>query len=398
MLFRRPAPERAAAAPLSLVVSGALVAPASSATDAASLAVPFDLAPLLDAFGQVLSAYAQGSFDLPDVSSSETGVELEKWRRHTVLGIPLTQSGGFPSLSASQRDYGGAARALTDHRRREKRYVESALSDLRDALWACVERVHAVAQADVQADVATAVQVARVHTAIRGIETRDVKDEVLNAISAIMDISRSRRDTQQVAFGMLAERIDQLGSQLEDARRESETDTLTGLGNRKRFERAAQRAIQVHTLSRSPLSLVLVDLDFLKPINDGYGHSAGDATLYAVAGSLAKVFLRESDVICRIGGDEFAVVLANTDVKVASRLADRVVNQVSLTRAPFATPADPAADPAADTPMGTTAPVLSASVGYAAYADGEGMAAWLARADTALYRAKREGRGRAIGG
>jgi hypothetical protein len=82
MLFRRPAPERAAAAPLSLVVSGALVvAPASSATDAASLAVPFDLAPLLDAFGQVLSAYAQGSFDLPDVSSSDTSGELRPPRR-----------------------------------------------------------------------------------------------------------------------------------------------------------------------------------------------------------------------------------------------------------------------------------------------------------------------------
>jgi len=377
MFFRRSSPERPAAATPSPVAPAADMA----APHGASLTEPFDIAPLLDAFGQVLSAYAQGSFDLPDVSSSETGEELEKWRRHAVLGIPIADSDGLPSLNASQRDYRGAARALTDHRRREKRYVESALADLRDALWACVERIHTVAQTDLQADEATSVQISRVRSAIRGIETRDVKDEVLNAISAITDISRSRRDTQQVAFGMLAERIDQLGSQLEEAKRESETDTLTGLGNRKRFERAAQRAIQIHTLSRSPVSLVVVDLDRLKQINDGYGHSAGDATLHAIAGSLAKVFLRESDVICRIGGDEFAVVLGNTDVKVASRLADRVVHQVGITRAPFA----------------TDAPALSASVGYAAYIAGEGVEKWLARADGALYRAKKEGRGRAVG-
>lgn len=376
MFFRRSSPERSSATP-------SPVAPAANvpAAHPVSLTEPFDIAPLLDAFGQVLSAYAQGSFDLPDVTSSETGEELEKWRRHTVLGVPLAESGGLPSLNASQRDYSGAARALTDHRRREKRYVESALSDLRDALWACVERVHTVAQADLQADEDTSVQITRVRTAIRGIETRDVKDEVLNAISAITDISRSRRDTQQIAFGMLAERIDQLGSQLEEAKRESETDTLTGLGNRKRFERAAQRAIQIHTLSRSPMSLVVIDLDHLKQINDGYGHSAGDATLHAIAGSLAKVFLRESDVICRIGGDEFAVVLGNTDVKVASRLADRIVHQVGITRAPFA----------------TEAPALSASVGYAAYTAGDGVEAWLAKADGALYQAKKEGRGRAVG-
>ncbi len=372
MFFRRSAPD----AP-----SPVAPAAASATSSAHACTEAFDIAPLLDAFGQVLSAYAKGSFDLPDVSSLEAGVELERWRRHAVLGVPLEQSDEALSLSAAQRDYRGAARALTDHRRREKRYVESALSDLRDALWACVERVHTVAQADLQADEATSVQISRVQTAIHGIETRAVKDEVLQAISAITDISRSRRDTQQVAFGMLAERIDQLGSQLEEAKRESETDPLTGLGNRKRFERAAQRAVQIHTLTRAPVSLVLIDLDHLKQINDHYGHAAGDTTLQAIAGSLSKVFLRESDVICRIGGDEFLAVLAGTDEKIAERLAARLVQHVASTTAPFA----------------TDAPALSVSAGYAAYRGTEGVDAWLGRADAALYRAKREGRGKAVG-
>ncbi|WP_309670514.1 GGDEF domain-containing protein [Gemmatimonas sp.] len=378
MLFRRSAADRPALVPSPVEPTAASLTAASAVATADEA---FDLAPLLDAFGQVLSAYAQGSFDLPDVSSSEAGEELERWRRHTVLGVPLSAGESRGSLSAAERDYRGAARALTDHRRREKRYVESALSDLRDALWACVERVHTVAQADLHADEATSVQITRVQTAIHGLETHAVKDEVLQAISAITDISRTRRDTQQVAYGMLAERIDQLGSQLEEAKRESETDPLTGLGNRKRFERAAQRAVQMHTLNRAPVSLVLVDLDHLKQINDGYGHSAGDATLQTTADTLTRVFLGDSDVICRIGGDEFVVILTNTNANVAGRLAERLVQKIAETGPPFA----------------ADAPALSASVGYASYHGGEGVEAWMGRADAALYRAKREGKGRAGG-
>ena len=367
MLFRRSASDRRLA-----VLEPPLPAAAEDA---------FDIAPLLDAFGQVLSAYAQGSIDLPEMSSSQAGEELERWRRHTVLGVPLSPTEPPTSLNAAERDYFGAARALADHRRREKRYVESALSDLRDTLWACVERVHTVAQADMHADDATRSQITRVQSAINGIETGALKEEVLQAISAITSIASTRRETQQVAYATLADRIDQLGSQLAEAKRESETDALTGLGNRKCFERAAHRAIQMHTLHRAPVALVMVDLDYLKQINDGYGHPAGDATLHAIAGSLAKVFLRESDVICRIGGDEFAVVLSNTDVNVAALLSERVVEHIASTRPPFA----------------ADAPALGASVGYAAYLEGEGVEAWLARADGALYRAKKEGRGRALG-
>lgn len=340
-----------------------------------------DMAPLLDAFGQMLAAYAQGSFDLPDVTSVEAGAELERWRRHTVLGVPLEPSDGTPSVSAAQRDYPGAALALTDHRRREKRYVESALADLRAALWACVERVHTVAQADQLADQATTIQIDRVQTAIHGIETHAVKDEVLQAVAAMTEIARSRRQTQQDALSMLAQRIDQLGSQLEEARRDSETDALTGLGNRKRFESAAQRAVQMHTLHRAPLSLVAIDLDHLKQINDGYGHAAGDATLQAIAHALSKVFLGDSDVVCRLGGDEFVVVLAGIDEHVAARLAARAVQHIASIRPPFA----------------ADAPALSVSVGYATYRGHEGVDAWLARADAALYRAKQDGRGRASG-
>src|SRR5690606_34446908 len=102
---------------------------------------------------------------------------------------------------------------------------------------------------------------------------------------------RRRRETQRSSFAELAERIDVLSSQLADARRESETDVLTGLGNRKRFEQAVARALSLAAIGRAPVSLVLMDLDRLKDINDTLGHAAGDLALQTFASCLPRVFL-----------------------------------------------------------------------------------------------------------
>ena len=88
------------------------------------------------------------------------------------------------------------------------------------------------------------------------------------------------------------------------------------------------RAIQLHSLGRAPVTLLMIDLNKLKVINDSYGHPAGDAAIVSVRKALWKVFLRQSDVICRYGGDEFAVILNGCDVLVAQTLAKRLVEAV----------------------------------------------------------------------
>ena len=148
-----------------------------------------DLSALLDAFGRVLAAYGQGSFDLPGRSASETIDELDRWRRHVVLGIPIENG---EHSAASERDFAGAARAFSEHRRNEKQFVESALADLRDALWTCVQRVHVAVQADTSADSSTSTQIARVQRAIQGLETGSAKGEVMEAISQIETIAQQR--------------------------------------------------------------------------------------------------------------------------------------------------------------------------------------------------------------
>lgn len=361
MFFRRAKP-----APLAVIDDSS-----STATEA------IDIGPLLDAFGQVLSAYTQGGFDLPGRPASEVAAELEPWRLHAVLGMPVE---GSEHSSLGNRNFNGAARAFAEVRRSEKRLVESALTDLRECLWACVNRVHVAVQADIEADSATATQMKRVQQAIQGLETGTVKDEVLQAISSIEHISRTRRDQQHASFTQLAERINSLATELEEVRRESETDVLTGLGNRKRFDVAVERALHLHAISRTPLSLLIMDLDGLKQINDTLGHPAGDAVLASFAANLTKVFLHDTDVLCRIGGDEFVALLPGTKLDLAERLANRLVENVAALE-----PLD-----------GPDSPRIGVSVGYSEMRTGEGVTAWMSRTDAALYAAKAEGRGRAM--
>lgn len=340
-----------------------------------------DIGPLLDAFGQVLSVYGQASFDLPGRPASQVLAELEPWRRHAVLGIPVTGSEHVTQHGAfDQRNFKGAAQVFAELRRVEKQLAESALTDLRECLWTCVNRAHAAVQADHVADSATAAQLKRVEQAIQGIETGAVKDEVMQALNSIEHISRMRRDQQHASFAVLAERIKVLGIELEVAQRDSETDALTGLGNRKRFEVAIERAMHLHALSRTPLSLLMMDLDGLKQINDTLGHSAGDVALTSFAACLAKVFLYDSDELCRIGGDEFVVLLPGTKLELAERLAHRLVDHV-----------------AALSSHGVADAVrIGVSIGCSQLRSGEGVSAWMARTDAALYDAKANGRGRAV--
>jgi diguanylate cyclase (GGDEF)-like protein len=118
----------------------------------------------------------------------------------------------------------------------------------------------------------------------------------------------------------LREQIDALTQRLAEAEILADRDVLTPLLNRRAFLREVQRAIAMARRYKAPACVIYFDLDGFKGINDRYGHAAGDAALIAVAeGLLAAV--REEDVVGRIGGDEFAVLLQHVDAEAATAKA-----------------------------------------------------------------------------
>ena len=131
----------------------------------------------------------------------------------------------------------------------------------------------------------------------------------------------------QRSFEILQRDLESARARMEEL---SFTDALTGVANRRAIEKALDSEWQHGIRSGSPLSFLLIDVDFFKTINDHDGHRAGDEYLTAIAGTLAAAIRRSIDLAGRYGGDEFAVILPSTDRAAAEHVAENICNAVRL--------------------------------------------------------------------
>jgi diguanylate cyclase (GGDEF)-like protein len=179
-------------------------------------------------------------------------------------------------------------------------------------------------------------------------------------------------------------RIKSLTDELDAANRRlaelAETDGLTNIANRRRFDRMYAHEHERADRYARPLSVLLCDLDHFKRVNDTYGHGAGDQVLLATAQALART-VRQSDTVGRLGGEEFGVLAPEVGPSGALALGERLRRAVEVLE-----------------PAPSGGPRVTISVGAVAW-DGRGkvdMATLLERADKALYEAKQSGRNRVV--
>jgi diguanylate cyclase (GGDEF)-like protein len=157
------------------------------------------------------------------------------------------------------------------------------------------------------------------------------------------------------------------------------TDELTGLYNRRFFNESLTKSLSSARRHSFTVSLIMVDLDNFKTVNDTYGHSAGDRVLQKFA-DILRSLARTDDVYARWGGEEFIILLTHTACDGAADLAERVRSTVESEC------------------VHVTSLVVTASFGVVELKEGEDEEALIKRADKALYRAKREGRNRVVVG
>lgn len=197
-------------------------------------------------------------------------------------------------------------------------------------------------------------------------------DEVEALVGFMFDISERKKNEQELL---------RLQRELEEL---SYRDELTRVFNRRMFDVVMEREWASAYRQQQPLSLVLLDLDFFKNYNDHYGHLAGDACLQRVARLLEESALRPRDMVARFGGEEFVLVLPETDAEAAEAVAERCRQLVADAR--IAHPASP---------VGAH---LSASLGVATIVPSEHDKAlqFIDAVDKLLYSAKQQGRNRVV--
>ena len=167
---------------------------------------------------------------------------------------------------------------------------------------------------------------------------------------------------------------------LAEARRESATDWLTGLINRRSMDEALRVEADQAAAEGTPFSLVLLDIDHFKSINDRWGHAVGDDVIKLVGNTLNR-HIRRADLAARYGGEEFAVLMPGVAIEAAAEVAERI--RQTLAEYKFVLRSS-----------GKPIERITLSAGVAAYVSGEPVAHLLERSDAALYAAKRAGRNR----
>jgi diguanylate cyclase (GGDEF)-like protein len=184
---------------------------------------------------------------------------------------------------------------------------------------------------------------------------------------------------------LMRQKLQKTQQELEVANQELERlsyyDQLTGLANRRSFDSILDRQFALSRRNKSPLSLIICDIDYFKIYNDNYGHQQGDHCLAQVANLIRGHVARPTDLACRYGGEEFTVILPDTGLQGAKQVAEKIRLGVFESGIPHA--------------GSKVAPSVSLSLGVATYA-GQFKAPpeVTEAADGALYRAKEQGRNR----
>ena len=159
------------------------------------------------------------------------------------------------------------------------------------------------------------------------------------------------------------------------------TDVLTGLYNRRYMESHLSALVEQAAARGKPLTALVLDIDYFKSVNDTHGHDAGDDVLREFATRIKKS-IRGIDLACRLGGEEFVIIMPETDMAVATLVAERLRRRIASEPFPIQ--------------QGARTIEVTISIGIAALGRDEDAAAVFKRADQALYRAKRDGRNRVV--
>ncbi|MFL5115742.1 MAG: GGDEF domain-containing protein [Microvirga sp.] len=213
------------------------------------------------------------------------------------------------------------------------------------------------------------------------IDRSKVRDVIASIVNATKDVA-STNETLDARLKETRSEIETLRETLEAVRIESLTDALTGVSNRKHFEETLIRAIERAGQDRSPLALIVIDIDHFKRFNDTYGHLTGDQVLKLV-GMTMREAVKSKATLARFGGEEFAIILPETTMQPARALADTIRQSVMSREL-------------VKRSTGESLGKVTISAGVAVLREGDTAVSLLERADQCMYMGKRMGRNRTV--
>ena len=261
----------------------------------------------------------------------------------------------------------------------EAAYLQKTFEDFRSIIWDFVDQLAEDISEELKEDLEVRTHLAQLKEAVESNSIAELKNQSRRFIDSYIEKQFKKEKRRSSKMKSIRKNLNTVKKQLGEANNTARVDHLTGAFNRKTFDEYTDQYWKLFKASRQPVTVMLVDIDHFKKINDSYGHDVGDFVLKELVTTLKSLFTREADLLARIGGEEFAILLPDFTSDHAMVKAEEVLNKVRG---------------AAYVHDGREIR-FTVSMGIAQLNEGENIAGWIKRADLALYNSKNTGRNKA---
>lgn len=265
---------------------------------------------------------------------------------------------------------------FSSYRIDEYSYIQNTFDDFKRIVWDFADQLSEDIQFETKKESGLANNLKDLKEAVEANSIESLRHKSREFINSYMEYQNQKNDMRNRRMDTVKKNLNTIKKQLLEANANLGVDHLTGAQNRKSFDDYIKKLAQINSLSQGQFSLIMLDIDHFKKINDSYGHDIGDFVLKECVQLLHQVFHKEDMMIARIGGEEFVVVLPNHSVEHAVIRAEeamkRIRGEVFI--------------------QGDLEIRFTVSMGIAQLIEKENTMDWLKRADTALYQSKNSGR------
>jgi len=265
---------------------------------------------------------------------------------------------------------------FSSYRIDEYTYIQNTFDDFKRIVWDFADHLSEDIKFETTKEKQMGNQLKDLKEAVEANSIETLRQKSREFINTYVEYQNQKNELRQKRIINVKKNMETIKKQLMDANSSLNTDHLTSASNRRAFDEYMKKLVHMHEISKAPLSIVILDIDFFKKINDVYGHDAGDYVLKECVRILKTVFFKEEEMVARVGGEEFVVVLPNHSIEQCVARAE-ALNAIVRNEA-FV--------------IGDHAIKFTVSMGIAQMQENEKIADWLKRADTALYNSKNTGR------